>query len=486
MNYIRAHLSELKDVFKNGFNVSDIFWSLRSVDDHVFVFESQEGGQWTFIGYKPSDLASVSALGSLDEYQNLKSKISSTAIKQSELSQYKDFPPFFNGWVGYCSFESVAINEPKIKSLIESSNSQISQYNDIDLMYFTNVLCYNKITDEVWFFGESIYNDLKTILNGQSNVNDIRAANEVKLVAKSERRARFTKSQFTKIVQKVKDCIFEGDIFQAVVSNYFYQKVEGNIFGIYESLKQTNPSPYMFFMSSNELELAGSAPETLVSVNQKRLVKTFPLAGTRPRGNNKQTDDFLEKELLNDTKELAEHNMLVDLGRNDLGKVCKIGSVKVAEYMKILKYSHVMHIGSVVEGELLDNYHLVDVIANVLPAGTLSGAPKHEAIKLIHSLENLYKDDLNVDKKDFPIFLNRGVFGGAIGYICDTGVMDMCIAIRTAYKKRNYLFARAGAGIVLDSNLESEYSETLHKMNAVLNAINSNVNNKFDNTFKEL
>ena len=215
-----------------------------------------------------------------------------------------------------------------------------------------------------------------------------------------------------------------------------------------------NPAPYMFYFSSSDMEVAGASPETLVKL-EDGVLHTFPLAGTRPRGKTEEEDLRLEKELLADEKELAEHNMLVDLGRNDIGKISRFGSVEVEKYHCIERYSHVMHIGSTVRGEIRDDCDALSAIDSILPAGTLSGAPKLRACQLINDLENN----------------KRGIYGGAIGYIDFTGNLDTCIAIRIAYKKNNKVFIRSGAGIVADSVPEKEYQECLNKAAAVVRAL---------------
>jgi anthranilate synthase component 1 len=210
----------------------------------------------------------------------------------------------------------------------------------------------------------------------------------------------------------------------------------------------------MFYFSGNDFEIAGASPETLVKLQDKKLY-TFPLAGTRPRGADEEEDLMLEKELLADEKELSEHNMLVDLGRNDLGKISKFSTVKVEKYMSILRFSHVMHIGSTVSGEICDDKTGLDAINAVLPAGTLSGAPKIRAMQIINELEQS----------------KRGIYGGAVGYLDFTGNMDTCIAIRIVYKKKDKVFIRSGAGIVSDSDTQSEYQECLNKSKAVQTAL---------------
>lgn len=264
----------------------------------------------------------------------------------------------------------------------------------------------------------------------------------------------FDKEQFCGMVEKAKHYIREGDIFQIVLSNRLSAPFEGSLLNTYRMLRTINPSPYMFYFSGTDVEVAGASPETLVKL-ENGVLHTFPLAGTRPRGKTAEEDKALEAELLADEKELAEHNMLVDLGRNDLGKVSRFGTVKVEKLHSIERYSHVMHIGSTVRGEIAQDKDALDAIEAVLPAGTLSGAPKLRACRLIGELENN----------------KRGIYGGAIGYIDFTGNMDTCIAIRIAYKKNGKVFVRSGAGIVADSVPEKEFEECLNKARSSLKAL---------------
>lgn len=274
------------------------------------------------------------------------------------------------------------------------------------------------------------------------------------LVRKSPFRELFSKEEYCRMVKKAKEYIYEGDIFQVVLSNQMEADIEGSLLDTYRVLRTTNPSPYMFYFSGKRMEIAGSSPETLVKL-EENTVSTYPLAGTRKRGKTEEEDRILEQELLNDEKERAEHNMLVDLGRNDVGKISRFGSVKVEKYMNIERFSHVMHIGSVVQGKLAEGKDAVDAIEAILPAGTLSGAPKFRACQIIDELER---------KK-------RGIYGGAIGYLDFAGNMDVCIAIRIAYTKNGKVFIRSGAGIVADSVPEKEYEECQNKARAVVEAI---------------
>ena len=264
----------------------------------------------------------------------------------------------------------------------------------------------------------------------------------------------FDKERYCDMVESAKAYIREGDIFQIVLSNRLAAPFEGSLLNTYRVLRTLNPSPYMFYFSGTDVEVAGASPETLVKL-EDGVLHTFPLAGTRPRGKTEAEDQALEAELLSDEKELAEHNMLVDLGRNDLGRLSRFGTVEVESLHSIERFSHVMHIGSTVRGIIRDDKDALDAVEAVLPAGTLSGAPKIRACQLIGELENN----------------KRGIYGGAIGYIDFTGNMDTCIAIRIAYKKNGKVFVRSGAGIVADSVPEKEYEECINKAKAVVNAL---------------
>ena len=279
-------------------------------------------------------------------------------------------------------------------------------------------------------------------------------APQVPLKLKTDFTPLFQEEAYCDMVRKAKHYIKEGDIFQVVLSNRLEAQMEGSLLDAYRVLRTTNPSPYMFYFSGSDGEIAGASPETLVKLEDKKLY-TFPLAGTRPRGATEEEDIALEKELLADEKERAEHNMLMDLGRNDIGKISKIGTVQVEKYMSIERYSHVMHIGSTVSGEIREDKDALDAVDAILPAGTLSGAPKLRACEIINELENN----------------KRGIYGGAIGYISFAGNLDTCIAIRLAFSKNGKVFVRSGAGIVADSVPEKEYRECIQKAAAVRAAI---------------
>lgn len=259
-----------------------------------------------------------------------------------------------------------------------------------------------------------------------------------------------TLEQYCEKVEKIKHYIREGHIFQTVLSQRWTIETGRDGFSLYKELREMNPSPYLYYFNFGEFEIIGSSPEMLVKQQGKR-VFTCPIAGTRPRGKDKAEDERLKKELLADEKERAEHVMLVDLARNDMGRISEFGSVKVTEFMRVQEYSHVMHIVSMVEGRKKGEFHPLDLVASFLPAGTLSGAPKIRAMEIIEELESV----------------KRGLYGGATGYVDFSGDMDFCITIRTMIKKDNRVYLQAGAGIVADSVPEMEYNECCNKVMAL-------------------
>jgi anthranilate synthase component 1 len=366
-------------------------------------------------------------------------------------------PPFSGGLVGYFSYDYIKYNEPK---LVFAKGED--DFKDLDLMLFDRVIAFDHYKQKVILiagvmtenFEESYEAANMALEEMQQIITFGEEADFPKLELQSEVKPAFDEATYSKMIEKAKHYIHEGDIFQVVLSNPIRAKATGSLLDTYRVLRASNPSPYMFYFSSDDIELAGASPETLVKV-EDGTVRTFPLAGTRPRGKTKEEDVALEKELLADEKELAEHNMLVDLGRNDMGRICKVGSVAVEQYLGIERYSQVMHIGSTVVGELAEGKDAVDAINAILPAGTLSGAPKFRACEIIEELENS----------------KRGVYGGALGYLDFTGNMDVCIAIRLVYKKNGEICIRSGAGIVADSNPTKEYEECKNKAKAVLLAI---------------
>ena len=335
-------------------------------------------------------------------------------------------------------------------------------FKDLDLMLFDKVIAYDHLTQKISVIvnmktDHVMENYGKATAKIQEMIGLIRNG-AIPEMPVSDTKVEFTcnvsKEEYCKVVEKTKEYIVNGDIFQAVISRQFTSPYEGSLINPYRVLRTTNPSPYMVYMNIDGEEIMSTSPETLVRLKDGRLT-TFPVAGSRPRGKTEAEDKALEEELLADEKELAEHNMLVDLGRNDLGKISAFGSVEVTEYMMIHKYSKIMHICSQVESNIEKGCDALSAIESVLPAGTLSGAPKIRACEIIEELETE----------------QRGIYGGALGYIDFTGNMDTCIAIRMAVKKDGKVYVQAGGGIVADSIPENEYEESANKALAVMNAV---------------
>ena len=439
---------------------------LKNVSTHCYILESVDGrekwGRYTFLGFDPKML--ITAKGDDLYIDGVHIKAADPAVYIREvLSEYKSprldyLPSFTGGLVGYFSYDYLKYSEKALQ--IETEDTE--DFKDVDLMLFDKVIAFDNFRQKIILIanmrleeGEAGYNKAKLEIRQMADI--LKNGTPKKEPAghlKSEVTPLFNEEQYCEMVEKAKRHIFEGDIFQIVLSNRLSAEYEGSLLNAYRVLRTINPSPYMFYFSGTDVEIAGASPETLVKL-ENGVLHTFPLAGTRPRGKTDAEDKALEADLLADEKELAEHNMLVDLGRNDLGRISKFGTVEVEKLHSIERYSHVMHIGSTVRGEIRDEFDGLDAVSSVLPAGTLSGAPKIRACELIAELENN----------------KRGIYGGAIGYIDFTGNLDTCIAIRIAYKKNGKVFVRSGAGIVADSVPEKEYQESINKAAAVVNAL---------------
>ncbi|MDR1563694.1 MAG: anthranilate synthase component I family protein [Oscillospiraceae bacterium] len=445
-----------------------VFEKLKAHSRHCFILESAsetgERGRYTFLGYDPKLLITAEE-GEIFVKNGTEIKASSRnpgefvagIIDDWRSPKLEGLPPFTGGLVGYFSYEFSKYAEPSLRF---TKNNR--HFCDMDLMLFDKVLAFDSENELIYiivnfktdYFEENYNRAALELASIRSIIFEGEAASIPPLKLEGEFTATHSRERYSAMVERAKHHIVEGDIFQVVLSNRFSAKASGSIYEVYKGLRHSNPSPYMFFFSGERLEVAGSSPETLCRLNNGK-VYTYPLAGTRKRGGTEAEDLQLERELLLDEKELAEHNMLVDLGRNDLGRVSRFGSVKVTKYMDILRFSRVMHIGSEVEGELRPELNAVDVLSSVLPAGTLSGAPKIRAMQLIDELE----DD------------SRGLYGGGVGYISMNGDMDVCIAIRIAYMIDGEVTVRAGAGIVADSVPENEYTECRNKAGAVIDAV---------------
>ena len=439
---------------------------LKKVSKHCYMLESAQAnetwGRFTFLGYDPKLEITCSRghmkIGTLDIKTNDPAKYIRKILEDFKSPRFSYLPPFSGGLVGYFSFDYLGYSEPGVRTDADDTED----FKDVDLMLFDKVIAFDNLSQKIILIYNMSLDDAeegysKAVSELQSMIGLIKKGEKTEEPAGKllgEVTPLFEKEQFCRMVEKAKEYIREGDIFQIVLSNRLSAPFEGSLFNTYRMLRTINPSPYMFYFSGMDVEIAGASPETLVKLEDGAL-HTFPLAGTRPRGKTQEEDKKLEEELLADEKELSEHNMLVDLGRNDLGKVSCFGTVEVEKLHTIERFSHVMHIGSTVRGQIRKDKDALDAIEAVLPAGTLSGAPKIRACQLIGELENN----------------KRGIYGGAIGYIDFTGNMDTCIAIRIVYKKNGKVFVRSGAGIVADSLPEKEYEECLNKAKSSLKAL---------------
>lgn len=439
---------------------------LKNVSTHCYMLESAQAnetwGRYTFLGFDPK--LEISCVAGELKAGNVRVKTSNPSdYLRQILSEYKSprfsyLPPFTGGLVGYFSYDYLGYSEPTVRCQVEDTEA----FKDVDLMLFDKVIAFDNLRQKIVLMVNMSLKDVevgynKAVMELQQLVALLRRGEKKKEPGGKllgEVKPLFNREQFCAMVEEAKHYIREGDIFQIVLSNRLSAPFEGSLFNTYRVLRTINPSPYMFYFSGTDVEVAGASPETLVKL-ENGLLHTFPLAGTRPRGKTEEEDKALEAELLADEKEIAEHNMLVDLGRNDLGKISRFGTVEVETLHSIERFSHVMHIGSTVRGVIGEGRDALDAIEAVLPAGTLSGAPKIRACQLIGELENN----------------KRGIYGGAIGYIDFTGNMDSCIAIRLVYQKNGKVFVRSGAGIVADSQPDKEYEECLNKARSSLKAL---------------
>lgn len=454
---------------------------LRAASHHCFLLESAEPderwGRYTFLGFNPTmEVTSINGsmrirYGSNDVDGNSKTKEMLVDHPKDALRKIladhrsavvEGMPPFTGGLVGYFAYDYLKYAEPILRT--EADGDQ--DFLDVDLMLFDKVIAFDSYRQKICIIGGVDATDVDA---SYEQANDELAAIEGLLLCGPKANIEplqllepltpvMSRKQYCKIVERAKEHIREGDIFQVVLSDPQRAKVSGSLFDAYRILRCENPSPYMFYFVSDDVEIVGSSPETLVRLEEDELF-TYPLAGSRPRGATPEEDLQNEVELLADEKELAEHNMLVDLGRNDLGRVSELGTVHVEKYKEVLRFSKIMHIGSTVHSLIAEDKDALDAIDSILPAGTLSGAPKIRACQIIRDLEGS----------------GRGIYGGAIGYLDFTGGMDVCIAIRLAYKKNNIVCVQSGAGIVADSQPNAEFDECMNKARAVVQAIEESI-----------
>ena len=479
---------EFQSYVDSGFNIIPVvedlllenqtpltIYSQISDKSNTFLLESVEGGdkwsQYSIIGFNCSDTIKVTGnvieLKNGDEISSFSSDDPLSEI-QKITSSFKsadinNLPRFYGGYVGFFAYESARYAEKKIADLPAKESKFQEHMPEIFLVKAEQLVVYDnfKNTAQVIFNADpskhsyeivkNQINEMKASFSSASTLAEITFKDPKNL---KHFESNFKKEEYLEAVNKIKNYIKEGDVFQVVLAQDFYSKFDLNPFDLYRAIRKLNPSPYMYFLDLEECQVVGSSPEILVRLENDKLTLR-PIAGTRKRGKDPEEDKQNEDDLLNDPKELAEHLMLIDLGRNDVGRVSEIGSVKVTDKMVIEKYSHVMHIVSNVVGTLSKDLDYLDALKASLPAGTLSGAPKIRAMEIINELEPS----------------SRGIYGGAIGYISWNGNVDTAIAIRTAVIKDKMIHVGAGAGIVADSIPENEWLECIQKSKAFVDAL---------------
>ncbi|MBU0532828.1 anthranilate synthase component I [Candidatus Micrarchaeota archaeon] len=415
--------------------------------EHSFLFESMEGGEslarFSIIGFDPSKKISANEkVVSVDgEEEDAEEPIRKLAENIPKIDIKKE--GFTGGAVGYFSYDYVRCLE-KIPDLTKNE----IEFPDFEFGIFEDCIVYDNRNRAVEYLsvGKDRSEEILALTKEESFIGPFEAATP---------KTNLNQNEFENAVRIAKEKITDGEIFQVVLSRRYEFPFEGNALRFYNYLKQTNPSPYMYYLGFGDRKIIGSSPENLIRVEGRDIESYATLAGTVQRGKTKEDDKILEQKLLSDEKEKAEHLMLVDLTRNDIGKVAEFNSVKVPELMKVHKYSHVQHLGSQVIGRLRTDKDRFDAFNAMFPAGTLSGAPKVRAMEIIEELENT----------------RRGPYGGAVGYFSSNGNCDFAIAIRTLFAKRQKAYIQAGAGIVYDSVPEKEYRETENKMMALINAL---------------
>lgn len=426
----------------------DLFSVLSEHCENTFLLESSEGveklSRFSFLGFSPSKKIKLknSILNINGQETEVKDPL--PALKKEISNSEIKAPGFLGGAVGYFSFDYIRYVEQLSSELKDEIN-----FPDFEFGIFDDAIVFDHKENRIRYVYQK-ENRLEQILKHIKDSAFITKPLEIYNI-----KSNITKEKFCENVEIAKEHIRAGNIFQTVLSKRYEIKFSGSLISFYKKLKATNPSPYMYYLKFGEREIIGSSPENLVRVEDKNITSYATLAGTRPRGKNKEEDARLETELLNDEKERAEHIMLVDLTRNDIGKIAEVGSVKVPELMNVHKYSHVQHIASLVTGKLRKDKDAFDAFNAIFPAGTVSGAPKIRAIEIINELEKT----------------KRGPYAGAVGYFSTNGNADFAIGIRTLFANKNRAYIQTGAGIVYDSVPEKEFQETENKAKALLHAI---------------
>ena len=453
------------------YKIENLFRFLLA-EKNSFIFESVEKGiikgRYTIVGLNPDKIWDINkniiTINSLEKKVKIKSdplKYINKLIKEFKIKIPKQLPSMSSMLVGYFSYDVIRYIEK-----IPNSCKDDLEIPDVRLSRPKNLIIYDNVKKKI-FYVENVYADTK-IKNYKEEYQAINKRfdlyedfEEIKLPEqftfkpnKNLIKSNTSKGKFKSLVKKAKKYIEKGDIFQVVLSQRFERKINKTPIEIYNHLRKSNPSPFMFYFNYKDFNILGSSPEILVRLRGGE-VTIRPIAGTRPRGKNSKEDKKYELDLLKDKKELAEHLMLLDLGRNDVGKVSKVDTVKVTEKFKVERYSHVMHIVSNVIGKFNNKFSLFETLLSGFPAGTVSGAPKIRAMEII--------DELEKNK--------RKLYAGGIGYFTPNGEFDTCIALRTALIKNNKFYVQAGAGVVADSKPEKEYVETVNKAKALMKAV---------------
>lgn len=444
---------------------------IRKNSQNSFLFESVQGGEnvarYSFIGKEPVVL--IKGFGDTTMIHNRRES------RQSDKSIFEichellvpfrspildNLPRFTCGLVGFLgydavrSIENIPLNHPPAPDVPDSILGMYRSVIAFDHFRHHITIITNVFVDGDAHLREQYENAIREIASIESQLMDERSEKEPFRTDSRRIHHSLTKDEFLEAVSRAKEYIRAGDAFQIVLSQRLSTDYTGDLFNIYRSLRCINPSPYLYFLDFDEVKVIGSSPEILVRM-QQGIAEVYPIAGTRRRGITEEEDQILEQDLLTDPKERAEHIMLVDLGRNDLGRVCEAKSVRVDQLMTPVRYSHVMHLASRISGLVKPGLNCIDVFKATFPAGTVTGAPKIRAMEIIEELE--------------PV--RRGIYAGGVGYFDFSGNMDFCITIRTLYAVNGKLFAQAGAGIVADSDPEREYQETINKCQALLDAI---------------
>jgi anthranilate synthase component I len=463
----------VKEIIADLLTPVSAFLKIAEHSDYAFLFESVEGGErvarYSFLGKDPflilrarDGRTTLERGGTVTDGERPFIETLRGLMADFRSPFVPDLPRFTGGAVGYLGYGAASWFEPVLGDIGDASDGA----DQAGFMLFDTVLAFDHVQHRILIIANARItadDDLEALYQfacAKIQFLERELERNLSVTARPDRppcldvRSNRTREQFEEQVRKGKEYIAAGDIYQVVLSQRFEAEVAADPFTVYRALRHVNPSPYMYFIRMGGVAVVGSSPEMLVRVEGSR-VETHPIAGTRPRGRTNEEDMRLAEELKRNEKERAEHVMLVDLGRNDVGRVCDYGSVRVPQFMGLERFSHVMHLTSIVEGKLAEDRDRLDALVSCFPAGTVSGAPKVRAMQIIREIEPA----------------GRGLYAGAVGYVDFAGNLDFCIAIRTVIMSKGRAYVQAGAGIVIDSNPTAEYEETRDKARALLRAL---------------